>query len=423
VPPKTDPEDVDCVPPPKTDPEDIGFAPPNTDPVEEAGCEEPVKADADAEEGGFEDPPKTDPDKEVGCDCEEPPKTEPEDEVGWEDPNTVPVVWEVASPNTDPLVLSDPNVDAAVVTEPDPKGGAGVVAVEDTKDGLEPEDELVDIAPEPNEELMEIVPVCPRAATSNGDAEELTALLEVTSTGEVTVGDPNTDPTVDETFDPPKIEVLVAVEVPKSDPPVDGVEKAAVALVENNPALEVTVLADPKLETVGLQFEFSLVIALPPNAEVADDAAGFDPKTELLLAVVELGTTEEDALSVLDVVEEAVDEDPPNIEPPPKFELVAELALNVEEDVVNKLEELAELPKEKAELKAVLPKPPTELVAVELRLPKRDLDAEPEASETASVLAVLGNSGIWTEEVFATAVAESDLDNPPKENSDPLMGS
>jgi len=264
---------------------------------------------------------------------------------------------------------------------------------------------------------MEVVPDCPRAAISTDDAEEFTALLEVKLTAEVTVVDPNTDPTVAVTFDPPKIEVLVAVEVPKSDPPVDGVEKAAVALVENKPALEVTVLADPKLEPVGL----SSVLALPPNAKVADEAAGFVPNTELMLAVVTLETTEEGALSVLDVVEEAVEEDPPNIELPPKFELVAELALNVDEDVVNKLDELAELPKEKAELKSVLPNPPTELVSVEQRSPNRDLDAEPVGSETAIVLAVLGNSCIWPETVFATAVAESDLDNPPKENSDPLI--
>lgn len=155
------------------------------------------------------------------------------------------------------------------------------------------------------------------------------------------------------------------------------------------------------------------LVVFPPNVEVADDAGGFDSKTELLLTVVTLETTEEDALSVLDVPKEEVDKDPPDLEPPPKFNLVVELPLNVEEGVVNKLDELAELPKEIAGVKTVLPKPPTELVAVEPRLSNRDLE-EPLVSEIASVAVspVLGSSGVWSEALFVTAVAESNLDNP-----------
>ena len=128
-----------------------------------------------------------------------------------------------------------------------------------------------------------------------------------------------------------------------------------------------------------------------PNVDAAEEEDGLELRDELvdnapkqiedLLEIVpacpRMATSNDDT--------GVAEKDPPHIEPPSKFELVVELALNVEEDVDNKLGELAELSNEKAELKAVLPKPPIELIAMELRLSNRDLGAEPLVSEIASV--------------------------------------
>ena len=95
----------------------------------------------------------------------------------------------------------------------------------------------------PIEDLLEIDPAWARISTSNDDTELFTALLEVTSTSRVTLVGPNTDPAVE--ID---IEVIDAVEVPKTDLPV--YEEAVIA--ENKAAHEVIVLADPKMESLGL---------------------------------------------------------------------------------------------------------------------------------------------------------------------------